>query len=175
MCLHCTCLIRNGSVVRTLVVLHWRALRLLSVQLVGCPVSCRCGAAVRCIRRGVNEPSSCKRIVLDRRRKRARDSNQAPGGSLFLRRSTGRAGNEQIDPRSHHGEHFRAYDGETGRGGHPTARWQDKSRKVRRGRGAQERRKIRHFTQCATRHDSVSIRTSTWKIDTSCTLCASAS
>ena len=70
---------------------------------------------------------------------------------------------------------FRAYDGEAGRGGHPTDRWQDKSRKVRRGRVAQERRKIKHFAQRANRHDSVPIRTSTWNNDTSCTFGASAS
>ena len=102
-------------------------------------------------------------------------ATQALGGSLFVRRSSQRPGNEQVDARSHHGERFRAYDGETGRGDHPTDRWQDKSRKVRCGRVAQERRKIRHFAQRANRHDSVPIRTSTWKIDTSCTLCASAS
>jgi len=49
-----------------------------------------------------------------------------------------------------------------------------KGREVRRGRVAQERRKIRHFAQGATGQDNVRIRTSRWKIDTLCTLRASA-
>ena len=45
-----------------------------------------------------------------------------PSDSLFVpNRPTG-DGNERFDHLSQHGEDFRAFDGEAGRGGHPTAR-----------------------------------------------------
>jgi len=39
-----------------------------------------------------------------------------------------------------------------------TARWQDKSRRLRLGRAAEELRNIRHFARGATAHDSLPIR-----------------
>jgi hypothetical protein len=45
-----------------------------------------------------------------------------------------------------------------GAGDPPTDRWQDKSREVRRGRAAEERRQIRHTARGATAHDSLPIR-----------------
>jgi len=57
-----------------------------------------------------------------------------------------------------------------GSGGNSTDRRQDKSRKVRLGRGAGDRRQIRHLSQGAINHDSVSIRATRWKIKTTCTL-----
>ena len=44
-----------------------------------------------------------------------------------------------------------------GGGGQPTARWQDKSRNVRLGRLAVERRWINDLAQCAPSHDNVQI------------------
>jgi hypothetical protein len=46
-------------------------------------------------------------------------------------------------------------------GGRPTARWQDKSRKVRPGRLAVERRCINDLAQCSLWHDNVQIRKTT--------------
>ena len=62
-----------------------------------------------------------------------------------------------------------------GRGGHPTDRWQGKSREVRRGRSTEERRHIRRFARGATAHDSLPIRTAPWKTATTCTSRAPAS
>jgi hypothetical protein len=44
-----------------------------------------------------------------------------------------------------------------GSGGQPTARWQDKSRNVRPGRMAVERRWINDLAECAPSHDNVQI------------------
>jgi hypothetical protein len=41
---------------------------------------------------------------------------------------------------------------------YPTARWQDKSRRLRLGRAAQECRHIMHLARGATAHDSLPIR-----------------
>jgi hypothetical protein len=40
----------------------------------------------------------------------------------------------------------------------PTARWQDKSRRLRPGRAVEELRNIRHLARGATAHDSLPIR-----------------
>ena len=61
------------------------------------------------------------------------------------------------------------------RRGHPTERWQDKSRKVRRGRVAEELRQIRHFAQGASQHDTLSVHATPWTIETTGTLRAFAS
>jgi hypothetical protein len=53
-----------------------------------------------------------------------------------------------------------------GRGGHPTDRWQDKSRDVRGGRVAQERRHMRHFARGAIAHDSLPTGATPWNITT---------
>jgi hypothetical protein len=42
-----------------------------------------------------------------------------------------------------------------GSGGHPTDRWQDKSREVRRGRSAGKRAMIKDLAQCAPAHESL--------------------
>ena len=47
-----------------------------------------------------------------------------------------------------------------GSGGHPTDRWQDKSREVRGGRSAGKRAMIKDLAQCAPAHESLPIRTS---------------
>ncbi len=47
-----------------------------------------------------------------------------------------------------------------GSGGHPTDRWQDKSREVRRGRSAGKRAMIKDLAQCAPALDSLRICTS---------------
>jgi hypothetical protein len=62
-----------------------------------------------------------------------------------------------------------------GRAGHPTDRWQDKSREVRRGRAVEEGRHIRRFARGATAHDSLHIRTAIWKCAITCTSRALAS
>ena len=51
-------------------------------------------------------------------------------------------------------------------GGHPTARWQDKSRKLRHGRAAEERRNFKHVARGATAVDSLPLRTTPWKFTT---------
>jgi hypothetical protein len=43
----------------------------------------------------------------------------------------------------------------TGSGGHPTDRWQDKSRSLRPGRPAADGRKISDLAPCALLHDSL--------------------
>ena len=43
----------------------------------------------------------------------------------------------------------------SGSGGHPTERWQDKSRSLRLGRPAADGRKISDFSRCALLHDSL--------------------
>jgi len=58
------------------------------------------------------------------------------------------------------------------RGGHPTDRWQDKSREVRRGRTVEERRYIRRFARGAIAHDSLPIRTTPWELAITCTALA---
>jgi hypothetical protein len=62
-------------------------------------------------------------------------------------------------------------------GSRPTIeRWQDKSREARGGRVAQERRQIRYFVaRGATKHDSLQIHATPWKIETTCTSRAVAS
>lgn len=62
-----------------------------------------------------------------------------------------------------------------GRGDDPTERWQDKSRKVRRGRSAQERREISHLPRGARSQGSLSISATLWTIETSGTSRASRS
>ena len=62
-----------------------------------------------------------------------------------------------------------------GTGGHPTDRSQDKSREVRCGRVAEERRNIRRPARGATAHDSLPIRTAIWKCVITCTSRAPAS
>lgn len=62
-----------------------------------------------------------------------------------------------------------------GGGGPPTARWQDKSRKVRRGRAGEECRHIRHLAQGATAHDSLPLCATPWQFSTMRTSCAPAS
>jgi len=47
-----------------------------------------------------------------------------------------------------------------GSGGHPTDRWQDKSREVRGRRSAGKRAMIKDLAQCAPAHESLPIRTS---------------
>ena len=47
-----------------------------------------------------------------------------------------------------------------GSGGHPTDRWQDKSREVRGGRSVGKRAMIKDLAQCAPAHESLPIRTS---------------
>jgi len=42
-----------------------------------------------------------------------------------------------------------------GSGAHPTDRWQDKSREVRRGRSAGKRAMIKDLAQCAPAHESL--------------------
>ena len=58
-----------------------------------------------------------------------------------------------------------------GGAGYPTARWQDKSREVRGGRMAQERRHIRHLARGATARDSLPIRANPCNITTAHTSC----
>jgi hypothetical protein len=58
---------------------------------------------------------------------------------------------------------------------HPTARWQDKSRKLRRGRVAEEFRFIKHLTRSATEPHSLPICTTHWDFTTTRTSRAPAS
>jgi hypothetical protein len=53
-----------------------------------------------------------------------------------------------------------------GGGGHPTARWQDKSRKLRRGRAAEEHRHFKHLARGATGDDSLPHGTTPWHFAT---------
>jgi hypothetical protein len=46
-----------------------------------------------------------------------------------------------------------------GSGGHPTDRWQDKSREVRGGRSDGKRAMIKDLARCAPGHESLPIRT----------------
>ena len=46
----------------------------------------------------------------------------------------------------------------TGSGGHPTDRWQDKSRSLRPGRPAADGRKISDLARCALLRDSLRFR-----------------
>jgi len=62
-----------------------------------------------------------------------------------------------------------------GRGGQPTDRWQDKSREVRPGRSAEERRQISYLARGARSQRSLSIHATPWKIETTCTSRASVS
>ena len=62
-----------------------------------------------------------------------------------------------------------------GRRGQPTDRWQDKSREVRRGRSAEERRQISNLARGACSQRSLSIHASPWKIKIMCTSLASMS
>jgi hypothetical protein len=55
--------------------------------------------------------------------------------------------------------------------GDPTARWQDKSRRLRRGRAGEELRHIRHLARGATAHDSLLFRSSPCNITTLRTSC----
>jgi hypothetical protein len=47
-----------------------------------------------------------------------------------------------------------------GRGGHPTDRWQDKSREVRGGRSAGKRAMIKDLARCTPAHESLPDRAS---------------
>jgi hypothetical protein len=58
-----------------------------------------------------------------------------------------------------------------GGAGYPTARWQDKSRRLRLGRAAEECRHIRHLVRGATAHDSLPIRTNPCNFTTARTSC----
>jgi hypothetical protein len=62
------------------------------------------------------------------------------------------------------------------RGGaeYPTARWQDKSRSLRLGRAAEERKHIRHLARGATEHDSLPIRTTACNFTIASTSCTPA-
>jgi hypothetical protein len=60
-----------------------------------------------------------------------------------------------------------------GRAGHPTERWQDKSRSLRLGRTGEERRDIRRLARGATAHDSPLIRTNSCNFTTARTSHAS--
>jgi hypothetical protein len=62
-----------------------------------------------------------------------------------------------------------------GRGGHPTVPWQDKSRKLPRGRVTEECRDIKHLARGATAHDSLPIRATACNCATTRTSPASAS
>jgi hypothetical protein len=62
-----------------------------------------------------------------------------------------------------------------GRGGQPTDRWQDKSRKLPRGRLTEECRDIKHLARGATAHDSLPIRATACNCATTRTSPASAS
>jgi hypothetical protein len=55
------------------------------------------------------------------------------------------------------------------RGSHPTERWQDKSRKLRRGRVAEELRCIKYILRGATEPLGLSICTTHCDITTTCT------
>ena len=60
-----------------------------------------------------------------------------------------------------------------GGAGYTTARWQDKSRRLRLGRAVEERRLIRHFARGASAHDRLPIRITPCNfttVRTSCTL-----
>jgi hypothetical protein len=58
-----------------------------------------------------------------------------------------------------------------GRAEHSTARWQDKSRRLRLGRAAEELRHIRHLARGATAHDSLPIRANPCNVTTAHTSC----
>lgn len=53
-----------------------------------------------------------------------------------------------------------------GRGRHPTARWQDKSRRLRRGRAAEECRYVKHLARGAPKHHSLPLPTTPWNFAT---------
>jgi hypothetical protein len=53
-----------------------------------------------------------------------------------------------------------------GAAAYPTARWQDKSRRLRLGRAAEKCMYIRLLARGATVHDSLPIRTTPWKFAT---------
>jgi hypothetical protein len=57
-----------------------------------------------------------------------------------------------------------------GRGGDPTERWQDKSRKLRPGRMGEERKQISYLAQFEVLHLTFSNRTTHWNIETMCKL-----
>ena len=61
-----------------------------------------------------------------------------------------------------------------GGGGQPTARWQDKSRRLRLGRAAEECRHIKHLARGATAHDSLLICPTPCNFTTARTSCAPA-
>jgi hypothetical protein len=54
-----------------------------------------------------------------------------------------------------------------GEEGHPTARWQDKSREARRGRAVEECRHISHLARGATAHHRLPLGTTHWDFATS--------
>jgi hypothetical protein len=58
-----------------------------------------------------------------------------------------------------------------GAAGNPTARWQDKSRRLRLAPAVEEHRHIRHLARGATAHDSLPIRTTPCKVTTARTSC----
>ena len=62
-----------------------------------------------------------------------------------------------------------------GRGGDPTERWQDKSRKLRPGRMGEERKQISYLAQFEVWHLTFSNRATHWNIETMCKLRGSTS
>jgi hypothetical protein len=65
--------------------------------------------------------------------------------------------------------------GGPGAQGYPGSGGQDKSRKLRRGRGGEERREIRHLGRGASMHDSLPIVASSREFQSFCTSRRSAS
>jgi hypothetical protein len=57
---------------------------------------------------------------------------------------------------------------------YPTARWQDKSRRLRLGRAGEERRDIRQLARGAKAHDSLPSRTTPCNFTTARTSCVPA-
>jgi hypothetical protein len=102
---------------------------------------------------------------------REQSRNKSTGCLCGDRQSGGR--NERFDCHSQYVEHFRGFDGVIGSASHSTVDGKIKGREVRRGRVAQKRRHIRHFARGATKHDSLPIRATPWKIETSRTSRAS--
>jgi hypothetical protein len=48
----------------------------------------------------------------------------------------------------------------------PSARWQDKSRKLRRGRAVEERKHFKHLARGAPAHDSLPLCVTRWHCST---------
>jgi hypothetical protein len=139
------------------------------------------GCALQLRRRCAVRSTTCQRALILQR-----DCAGPTAEALFVRQARHHATpslcthrptasrNGEVGHHSHHGEEFRAQDVVTGQRYHPTVDGKIKGREVRRGRMAKERRHIKHFAQRAPRHDNVRVSTSSWNINTSCTLRASA-